>query len=299
MPSSDFFKAARVLGSSPALVQGGGGNISEKRGDIMFVKASGIRLREMAPRRGYASLNHRPLAAYLLREARKPLRKRSHPAEARLNSMIDRTVVSAKSFGSPSMEAGMHAVLPSRYVFHTHSALANVLGCMKGGAKIVRELFGDRAAVMPYMNPGRELAVAIARLHAGRRAKPILILANHGLLAHGDDFRRTLGLVFGMEKTITAFLRAKGAYAPFRVQAVRADFSNHFIPDSAVYAHVDFAHLPPEKRTVVHEMGTLANYVSRAIEALGAEPRYLSVADARFIVGMEKEKKRMAIAKRV
>ncbi len=295
--TSNFFRAARVLGSSPAFVQGGGGNISEKRGSVMFVKASGIRLRDMVPGRGYAAVDYKPVAEYLFREARKPLRARSHPAEARLNAVIDQAIIPAKSFGAPSMEAGMHAVLPSRYVFHTHSALANVLGCMKGGARIVRELFGDRAALVPYVNPGRELGVSIARLAAARRATPILILANHGLLAHHDDLEKALGLVRETEKKIADFLETKGAYEPFRVSSASADFSKHFIPDSAVYAKVDFTNLSPEKRMVISEVGALAHYVSRAIRALGGEPRYVPHADARFIVGMEKEKRRMEIAR--
>ena len=263
----------------------------------MLVKASGIRLRDMAPRRGYAAVDYKPVAAYLFRESRKPLQKRNHPAEARLNTVIDRAVILTKSFGLPSMEAGMHAVLPSRYVFHTHSALANVLGCMKGGTRIVQELFGGRAVVVRYVNPGRELGVAIARLAAPRNAPPILILANHGLLVHHDNFEKALGLAREVEKKVADFLKTKSAYELFRVSIASAAFSRHFIPVSAVYAKVDFTNLSPEKRVVVSEMSTLANYVSRTIMALGGTPRYIPVADTRFIVGMDKEKRRMEIVR--
>ena len=65
---------------------------------------------------------------------------------------------------APSVEAILHAVLPAKFVDHTHAdALLSVCNT-PGGEDRVREVYGDRVVVIPYVMPGFKLARACARL---------------------------------------------------------------------------------------------------------------------------------------
>ena len=61
------------------------------------------------------------------------------------------------------MEAILHAILPHRYVDHTHAdAVVTVTNAPDGETRI-REIYGDAVVVIPYVMPGFDLARACAR----------------------------------------------------------------------------------------------------------------------------------------
>ena len=296
---SKLLHAAEVFGSSPLRVQGAGGNISEKNKDVMYVKASGWFLRDMKERAGYVACSYNAIADYLFKTVETPgsQERRSFALEAAFNEAVDAAVRAEESFGSPSMETGMHAVL-SKYVFHTHNVFANILGCMKDGEKVAQDIFPRTPfAFVPYFNPGRELALEIARLSRRGSVPPILFLRNHGLLTHSDDFEKALGASMEVEKNIEAYLEKRGALAPFKVKETPADFSRHIFPDSVVYSQINFENLPEAKRRVFYEISSAVNYILDAIKKLGGEAAFLDAADVAFIKNMDKEKARIQMLK--
>ena len=64
----------------------------------------------------------------------------------------------------PSVECVFHALIPSRFVIHTHPTLVNSLTCASDGEAIAKDLLGDDALWVPYVDPGLPLAREIARL---------------------------------------------------------------------------------------------------------------------------------------
>ena len=53
----------------------------------------------------------------------------------------------------PSVELLFHALLPERFVLHTHPVLVNAVGCNADGAGLARRLFGDGVIWVPYTDP--------------------------------------------------------------------------------------------------------------------------------------------------
>jgi NAD(P)-dependent dehydrogenase (short-subunit alcohol dehydrogenase family)/rhamnose utilization protein RhaD (predicted bifunctional aldolase and dehydrogenase) len=70
----------------------------------------------------------------------------------------------------PSVELMFHALLPQRYVLHTHSIVVNAVTCAGRGAALTAELFGDRVLWVPYTDPGMPLARRIRDLWRARTA---------------------------------------------------------------------------------------------------------------------------------
>ena len=133
---------SRLLGQEASLVQHGGGNTSVKTAtknifgeneDILFVKGSGWDLATIQPA-GFAPVK----MDVLLRMAR-------------LESLSDADMVRAQkaamtnpSAPTPSVEAILHAIIPFKYVDHTHSDAVVTLTNTPRGEEFAREVFGER-----------------------------------------------------------------------------------------------------------------------------------------------------------
>ena len=64
---------------------------------------------------------------------------------------------------APSVETILHAILPHRYVDHTHADAVLSITNTPDGEKRIREIYGERVVVIPYVMPGFDLAAYCAR----------------------------------------------------------------------------------------------------------------------------------------
>jgi len=102
---TDLIDLSARIGADPLLVQGGGGNTSLKRDDVLWVKASGTWLAHARERDIFVPL---PLAK--VRDA-----LRHEDGEARLAQLGSALTL------RPSIETSLHALLPHPLVVHVHS----------------------------------------------------------------------------------------------------------------------------------------------------------------------------------
>mgnify|MGYP002878033376 CR=1 FL=1 len=84
---------------------------------------------------------------------------------AALEALSDEDMVNAQrgnlidsTSPNPSVETLLHAFLPHKFIDHTHSNAVLALTDQPDGEEICRELYGDRAALVPYIMPGFTLA---------------------------------------------------------------------------------------------------------------------------------------------
>ena len=181
--------ASRLLGSDQSLVLHGGGNTSVKApwhditGDVVdaiYVKGSGWDLATIE-RPGFAAMPLARLRALLALETLPDPDMVRELSAARLDP----------SAPQPSVEALLHAFLPHRAVLHSHADLILTLTNLPDGDARVREVFGDRVVVVPYVMPGFDLARAVverwrAEAHEGTIG---MVLMAHGLFTFGDSSR--------------------------------------------------------------------------------------------------------------
>ncbi len=200
--------SSRLLGRDPSLVLHGGGNTSVKiaarslvggEETILYVKGSGADLARI-DESGFS-----------------PVRMGHLLALAGLPSLSDpemvnelRTHMTRASAPTPSVEAILHALLPHRYVDHTHAdAVVTVTNTPDGEAR-VREIYGDSAVVIPYVMPGFDLARLCAeRLPAEAGPRTIgMVLLGHGVFSFGEtareSYERMIDLVSRAEKHLEA-----------------------------------------------------------------------------------------------
>jgi len=190
---------SRLLGRDKTLVLHGGGNTSVKAyqknafgedEDILFVKGSGWDL-EKIEEGGFSPVR----LDHLRRLAQLP----SLPDPTMVNELV--THMTRASAPVPSVEAILHAILPYKYVDHTHAdAVVTVTNSVNGEDRI-REIYGDSVIVIPYVMPGFDLARVCAEEFA-RQVGPQsigMVLLNHGIFSFGEtaeeSYERMIDLV--------------------------------------------------------------------------------------------------------
>jgi len=213
---------SRLLGAEPSLVLHGGGNTSVKSSitnlfgeeeRVLYVKGSGWDL-ETIEAAGFSPCRMRPLLALSELET---LSDPQMAAELR-KSMTD------AGAPSPSVEAILHAILPARFVDHTHADSILTMTNSPDGEHRVRELFGDRLVYIPYVMPGFKLARLCAEVYPAKaRANTIgMLLLKHGLFTFGetakDSYERMIELVSLAER----YLAKRGAWMPVSVEFGKA-----------------------------------------------------------------------------
>jgi len=183
----DVVALSHRFGHDPEFARGGGGNSSVKADGILHIKPSGTSLSTLTPE-SLIALDIAPLLDLLEQSPRRPVAGGTDEVfevavAARVGQADDRR---------PSVELLFHALLPQRFVLHTHPSTVNALTCASRGAEIAERLFGGSVLWVPYTDPGLSLARAIRdarRSHEQRTKAPApgtMLLQNHGLIVAGD-----------------------------------------------------------------------------------------------------------------
>lgn len=202
--------SSRLLGKDPALVLHGGGNTSVKaeaanlfgeREKVIYVKGSGWDLATIEAA-GFAPVR----LEILQRMAALPALTDTDMVRAQRAAMTD------PGAPTPSVEAILHAIIPFAYVDHTHADAVVAVSNTTGGEARIREIYGDRVLVVPYVMPGFALARKVfettrnldwARLQG-------MVLLHHGVFTFADDARSSYERMISLVTEAEEYLNRRG-----------------------------------------------------------------------------------------
>ncbi len=211
----------------------GEGNVSALEGDGTFwVKASGSSL---------GTLSEVDLSCVRL-DAVLDLLERKSLSEAEVEAELA-AALTDPAHKKPSVETFLHALClahgGARWVGHTHAVAVNHILCSQLGAEpFRRHIFPDAVvvcgrapAVVPYADPGFELAKAVQReleRYGDAHGVPpkLLLMENHGPVALGESAREVLNITLMADKWARTLLGTYALGGP------------HFLPESEV-ARID------------------------------------------------------------
>lgn len=176
---------SNLLGQSDELVLHGGGNTSVKSmvdgEEILFVKGSGWDLVSIKAE-GFA-----------------PVKMQTLLDMAKLDTLSDTDMVSGqkaamidKSAPNSSVEAILHALIPFKFVDHTHADAVVTISNSKNGQAQIQNIYPD-FLIVPYVMPGFILAKTIYEMTKEfdwSTCKGI-ILHNHGIFTFDDDAQKS------------------------------------------------------------------------------------------------------------
>ena len=202
---------SRLLGLDSSLVLHGGGNTSVKSTqtnlfgdveDILFVKGSGWDLATIEAA-GFAPVKMEMLL------------KMSELKELDDTSMVkyQRLAMTNPSAPNPSVEAILHAIIPFKFVDHTHTdAIVTITNTPNGEDKI-KELYGPKVLIIPYIMPGFVLAKLIYDLTRDVNWDELegMVLLNHGLFTFNDAAKKSYEKTIELVDKAEQYLKNKGA----------------------------------------------------------------------------------------
>jgi len=197
---ANFARVSQAAGSRADYVQGGGGNTSVKLSDgLMAIKASGFCLSDITPSSAYAVLDGAAVREFYLNSEPEQFENVETAGSNKAKESVK--VIEGLQQLRPSVEAGFHSILAT-YVVHTHSVYANLAACAVNCKDICTAAFAGADyswGMVPYVDPGANLTFAIRnemrRVEAETGKIPsIIIMQNHGIIAHDDDPEKVLAL---------------------------------------------------------------------------------------------------------
>jgi len=204
---------SRLLGRDRSLVLHGGGNTSVKlrlanlfgeEEDVLYVKGSGWDL-ETIEEAGFAPLRLQPV------------RRLAELPSLGDPQMVEQLAIHALRAGAPppSVEAILHALLPHRFVDHTHADAVLAVADTADGEERLREIYGAGVMVVPYVMPGFALARAVyERLQTvpAPHALTGMALAKHGIFSFGETARESYERMIHLVGLAETYLRARHAW---------------------------------------------------------------------------------------
>src|SRR5262245_37790683 len=225
---------SRLLGRDKTLVLHGGGNTSVKlkeknlfgeEQELLYVKGSGWDLETIeAP--GFTPL---PLD-YMRRLT--TLEKLSDP------QMVNELATHSLRAGAPapSVETLLHALLPHKYVDHTHADAVLSVSNSPDGEKRIKDIYGSRVVVIPYIMAGFDLAAYCAREFPKQRTKQTvgMVLLSHGVFSFAEHARESYELMIELVSMAEKYLEAKKAWSVGLPEAKRQAFKRE---DAAKLRH--------------------------------------------------------------
>ncbi len=176
---------SNLLGCSDELVLHGGGNTSVKTvvdcEDILLVKGSGWDLVSIKAE-GFAPVKMKTL----LEMAKLKELSDSDMVSWQKAAMID------KSAPNPSVEAILHALIPYKFVDHTHADAVVTISNSESGIENIKKVFPN-FLIVPYVMPGFILARTIYEMTQGLDWDSIdgIILHNHGIFTFDNDAKKS------------------------------------------------------------------------------------------------------------
>ncbi len=223
---AELVYASRLLGSESSLVMHGGGNTSVKcelvdmvgnRADVLLIKASGVDLSRVS------ACDYTPLRLGPLRKLGELFSRNDLVSEEALRrfstkefkhllllNMFSLTDHMAEHRLTPSIETLLHAFLPHRFIFHTHSFALLTLSNQPDGAKLVGETLGDSFGSVPYIKPGLGLARSAAVVYESNPEIKGLVLHKHGLVTFGATAKEAYGRMIEAVSTLEARIAVAG-----------------------------------------------------------------------------------------
>jgi rhamnose utilization protein RhaD (predicted bifunctional aldolase and dehydrogenase) len=183
----ELIEISRYYGSDKEFVIGSGGNTSCKDEQFLFIKASGVSLRNI-PETGFLKLDREKL-----RDMNLPASPESsvYMDQFLMNVLVDSTLDNPDNL-RPSIETPLHNLISYRFVVHTHSTKINSLLCSKGCEEFISRLFAGDVLYLRYSDPGyaqfQLLKKELTTYRKRNKSDPkIILVQNHGIFVSADS----------------------------------------------------------------------------------------------------------------
>lgn len=172
-----FIELSKFCGERYDLVQSGGGNISFKMNDFLFIKSSGSLLSEINYNKNYVGLDRN----YIYNNLNSIHNENKKMREEEAKHVCNNSICFLKNY-KPSIETTMHS-MTKKYTTHLHPVqflkICGLINC----ETILNDYFKDFCFVN-YYTPGIDVAIELKKIYNNQ---DIIFLKNHGIVITSDN----------------------------------------------------------------------------------------------------------------
>ncbi len=201
--------SSRLLGKESSLVLHGGGNTSVKtevlnkfgeNEEILYVKGSGWDLSSIETK-GFAPVQMKRLLQMATFETLSDTDM----------VLLQRSAMTDPYAPNPSVEAILHAIIPFRFVDHTHADAVVSITNSPNGQELIEKLYGNSVFIIPYIMPGFVLAKKIHDLTKNLDWDKIegIVLLNHGVFTFSDNAKESYEKMIRIVNSAEEFIEKK------------------------------------------------------------------------------------------
>jgi rhamnulose-1-phosphate aldolase/alcohol dehydrogenase len=221
---------SNILGEDPSVTNWAGGNTSAKimeknfRGEpvkVLRVKGSGTDLRTIT-RPGFPGVELAPVLS---------LRTRRAMSDAEMVEYLAHCLVDLNA-KRPSIDALIHAFIDHPHVDHMHPDAIIALCTSRDGPKLMKQIYGDTAAWLPWLRPGFALAKQCGELINGRTRLRAVLLGKHGLITWGgtakESYDNTIVVIGDAQDFLKRKLEGRKVFGGPKIQPAPAEARARF-----------------------------------------------------------------------
>jgi rhamnose utilization protein RhaD (predicted bifunctional aldolase and dehydrogenase) len=116
---------------------------------------------------------------------------------------------------APSVEIFMSGFIPHAHVDHMHCDAVNSIAATKNSAALVKEIFGEEIAYLPWQRPGIDLGLKIGRLASDNAKLVGVIIGHQGLLTWGETSKNCYETTLRIANKALGWLNDNSKKPPF------------------------------------------------------------------------------------
>lgn len=227
---------SNILGEDSSVTNWGGGNTSAKilekdfRGHttrVLRVKGSGTDLRTIT-RAGFPGVELDPVLE---------LRSRSSMSDEEMVEYLAHCLVDLNA-KRPSIDTLIHAFIDHTHIDHMHPDAVIALCTAKDGKQLMKKVYGDAAAWLPWLRPGFALARQCGDVINGNAKLRAVLLGKHGLITWGatakESYNNTINVIADAVDFFNRQLEGKKVFGGRKVASLspgaRKQFSLDLLP---------------------------------------------------------------------
>jgi len=167
-----FIKLSKFCGERYDLVQAGGGNISFKLNNLMFIKSSGCLLSDIEINKNYVCIDK----DYINNNVKNIIHENKKVREQEAKKYVDESIYFLKNY-KPSIETTMHA-LTKKYTVHLHPLQFLKICALENCQELLKTHFEDFCFIN-YFTPGIDVALELKKKYNN---EDVIFLKNHGIV---------------------------------------------------------------------------------------------------------------------
>ena len=204
------------LGDDQRITNTGGGNTSSKvmmddplsgeAVEVLWVKGSGGDLRT-SKKENFASLYMSKLNDLQRLYGNTKPNGAKTAIEDKMVDLYNHTIYNLNPRAS-SIDTPLHAFVPFKHVDHTHPNSAIAVAASKNGKKIMKEIYGEDVAWVPWQRPGFDLGLQLQEVCQKNPKLKGIILGQHGLINWDNDQKKCYELSLELIEKAALYIEA-------------------------------------------------------------------------------------------